>query len=66
MYVKILCKSSTMVSSNELLNLAREVVFLSKFQTFRYMANDDTCTLKVVQFVMWIDARLIFGEECWV
>ena len=47
-YVEILSKSSTMMGGNKLLNLAWEVVFFCKFQTFRHMADDDTCALKVV------------------
>ena len=52
------------MGGNKLLNLTWEVIFFCKFQTFRHMTDDDTCTLKVVQLVVWVDACLILGKEC--
>ena len=61
--IEILHHSRPMVRTDEILDYFRQLMLFRQLNTIGDMTDDNLCTLLVTQTFMWIDARLVFGEE---
>ena len=63
LYIEVFGQPLTVVGGDEVLDDARQVVFVGKFQSLGDVADDDGGTLLLGEFVVRIEASLILGEE---
>ena len=52
----------TMMCGDEVADNLRQIVFVGHLQTLGDMADDILCRLDIGEHLVWVDARLVFGE----